>query len=298
MRENSTISIYRPGSQDAIQTVPITMSSKRVWKLMEEDSITLSFDLAVSVDFQVGDYIDDDVFGHFTISEDPLPADYDPSTGAYKYTLRFDADWIGWKNKIFMLPYNGVRKETTWDLTDTLAGHLEVVIQNLYDLGYTKTVNNQTVCEYSYDIDTDTIDDPTKAVHVTYSGTTILDALKTLADAYQTEFWVVGGVIHFGKCEVGSTPIPFSMTPDDGRTINVENMVPTRNDSEYGNRFYVYGSTKNLPETYRKHLSFKVDHCTGNPISFGDSTRKVFKDMLVPQIVDTPQPQPTTYSGE
>ena len=296
MRSSSEISIYRPGSPaTVVQTVPITPASRRVWKLMDEDSITLSFNLAVSVDFQVGDYIDDEVFGHFTISEDPLPADYEPTTGAYKYELRFDADWVCWKNKVFMLTYGTgtqadpyVRKDTTWDLTDTLDNHLSVVLQNLTALGITG---------YSKFVDTTTVPDPAKAVHITYSGTSILDALKALADAYECEFWVEDKVIHFGKCETGSV-IDFSMTDDDSRTINVENIVPSRADNEYGNRFWVYGSTKNIPETYRKHLTFKVSDWSGHPYPmFKDTTRVVDASMLTRRLVNRASPITSQYAG-
>ena len=255
---------------------------------MEEDNITLSFNLAVSVVFHIGDYIDDPVFGHFVISEEPVPADYDPITGAYKYTLRFDADWIFWKNYILMLTYNGARRETSWVLTDTLENHLSVVIQNLTAVGYTG---------YSINADANTVPDKGKAVCVTYSGTSILDALKNLANAYECEFWVADKVILFGKCEMG-TDIHLSMSDEGGRTINVANMVPTRNDSEYGNRFFAYGSTKNLPETYRKHLSFKADTTSriGGFTAFKDSMRSMFPDFLKRSVVQASNPVQHSYT--
>ena len=284
MRTHPDISIYRSNGV-LVATVPITAASRRRWRLMEEDCITLSFSLVDSVDFNIGDYVVDEVFGEFVISEDPLPADYDPSTGAYKYELRFDADWILWKNKVFMLPYDGVRTETTWVLTDVLENHLKVVVQNLTALGY---------AGYRYAVEQG-VRDANRAVCVTYSGTDILSALKTLADSYECEFWVESGTIHFGKCETGSS-ITFSMT--DGE-INAENMVPTRNDSEYGNRFWVYGSTKNIPDTYRKHLEFKADHYydEGTVILFKDTLRTVTKDMMTPRIVQSSSSTVVTYSG-
>lgn len=271
---------------------------------MEEDSITLNFQLANPKDFNVGDYIQDAVFGRFTISEDPLPADYDPKSGAYKYELRFDADWILWKNKVFMLTYGtgttittsgndiiiagtstgAIRKETEWVLTDNLQNHLAVLIDNLTAIGY---VSGSTPI-YSASVHTQDIADTKKAVCITYSGTSILDALKTLADSYECEFWVANNVIHFGKCEVGSV-IDLSMNDDDGRTINVENIVPSRAENEYGTRFYVYGSTKNIPETYRKHLSFKVDTVSGN--TFKDSVRPIYADMLTPRYIQNLTPE-------
>lgn len=262
---------------------------------MEEDCITLSFNLADSRDFAIGDYIDDEIFGRFTISEEPVPADYDPVSGAHKYELRFDADWIYWKNYILMFTSNGVRRETTWVLTDTLDNHLSVVLQNLQAIGYTgysKAVEN-------------TVEDPGRAVCLTYSGTSILDALKALAEAYKCEFWLTDEVvnntptrvIHFGKCQTG-TEETLSMTDEGNWTINVENMVPTRNESEYGNRFYVYGSTKNIPDTYRKHLAFKVDeYSEDGTVLFRDSVRSLSPQMFKSRAVLVPATETTVYAG-
>lgn len=304
MRNNSEITIHRAGRY---VSVPITPSSKRRWKLMEEDCIELAFNLASSVAFDIGDYVDDEVFGRFTISEKPAPADYDPSSGAYKYSLRFDADWVNWKNHLFMLTSgagtqvatdgddiivsvlddSAERRETEWVLTDILENHLRVFIDNLTEIGYTG---------YSARIHTDTVEDAKRAVSVTYSGTSLFDALKTLSEAYGCEFWVEDKVIHFGKCEVGNA-IPFSMT-DDNREINVENMTPIRNDAEYGNRFYVYGSTKNIPETYRKRLVFEASQITTRQgaVAFRDKERIIEPSMLTRRTVTVPLTS-RPYSG-
>lgn len=284
MRTTAIIPIIRPNGTEVI-SVPIKLASRRKWQLMEEDSITLYFNLADSVDFRIGDYIDDEVFGHFAISEDPIPADYDPVSGAYKYVLRFDADWVNWKNYILMLTSVGARRVTSWVLTDTLENHLSVVIQNLTAIGYTG---------YSYAVDSATVPDRGKAVCITYSGTSILDALKALAEAYECEFWVADNVIRFGKCSTGD-PIDLAM---EGQEINVENMVPTRNDSEYGNRFYAYGSTKNIPETYRKHLSFRADDFSrvGGYNAFRDTMRAISPEMLKRSIVQASSVATEMYS--
>ena len=260
---------------------------------MEEDGITLYFNLATSINFRVGDYIDDEVFGRFTISDDPLPADYDPDSGAYKYELRFDADWICWKNHIFMLTYGEgtvaspyVRRETEWVLTDTLDSHAAVIRQNLVALGY---------AGYSVNVHAADVPSHLEVICITYSGTSILDAIKTLCNSYSCEFWMDGKVLHFGKCETG-TAITLSMTSN----INVENMVPTRNDNQYGNRFFAYGSTKNIPETYRKHLEFVIDRwntASHRYITFKDTTREIDRTMMVRSVVKAETTSQRTYAG-
>lgn len=209
---------------------------------MAEDCIVLSFNLQESVSFKIGDYIDDEIFGRFYITEEPVPPEYIVDTGAYKYDLTFSREYIGFKNYVFMLTYGSTRRETNWTLTDKLSVHLDEIIRNLAILGFS----------YSYVIN---VDESEQAASITYSGTDIYSALNTLANTYQCEWWVNGNVIYFGKCEVGDA-IEFNLA-------NTESIAPSRNDDDYANRLYVFGSTQNIPDTYRKELVFKVSEKKG-----------------------------------
>ena len=276
MRSSSVITIKRGGSPYV--QVPITEGCVRRWKLMEQDCVVLQFNLAdnrltndTSKFFQIGDYIEDELFGLFYITDEPEPAEYDKDSGAYRFNLQFNREYIGWKNQIMMLTYDvegvstPVRRETQWTLTDSLENHMEEIMRNLTALGYDG---------YSYDINEDDVKGAAESVCVTYEGSSILDAIKTLADSYHCEWWVdASKVIHFGKCIVGADGDPIELTLAD----NVETMTPTRNNSEYANRLYVYGSTKNLPYSYRKRLVFKV---TGNTGGYYDAVRPLYPGYL------------------
>lgn len=271
MRQSSEIVIH--ATQNV--TVPITPDSRRRWRLMEEDSVVLSFNLTTSRAFAIGDWINDEIFGKFVITEEPTPPDYVVETGAYHYELRFDREYIGWKNYVFMLTYGTSRRETEWTLTDKLSVHLDEVVKNLSILGLT----------YTYVIDAEGSE---QAATVTYSGTDIYSALQTLADTYKCEWWVVGNVIHFGKCEVGET-VEFGLT-------NTETIAPSRNDNDYANRLYVFGSTKNIPDTYRKDLIFKVSEkqSVGSSVTLTwtdnkqiwNGTEEYSADNAISQIID------------
>ena len=129
---------------------------------MSEDNISLEFNLAEPISFQIGDYVNDEIFGIFYISEEVVPPDYNYQTGAYKYSLRFDRDYILWGNKVFRLTRAGdnslstgiTRGETTFTITDALEVHIQEIIRNLWSLGYfTIGGDGLFYCTYGYCID-------------------------------------------------------------------------------------------------------------------------------------------------
>ena len=291
---------------------------------MEEDSVTLSFNLVQPVDFLIGDYIIDDIFGLFYITESPSLPEYNVSNGAYKYQIRFDREYIGWKNILFQMTYDSViRKETDWVLTDYLERHVQEIIKNLAILGktYRYCIDGTTIVHYSNGVFASSqneefpiqsrfepAEDLNSAKSISYSGTNIYDAIKTgICEAYKCEFWVNDDVLCLGKCEMGTSEdaIDFSskdidsdwldfytsdnkdfhdaddrdfLVPGSTSETNVQKIRPSRNTSEYANRLYVFGSTKNLPYSYRKKLVFTV-----NAVAEGRFRDSNF--MLYPQMV-------------
>ena len=299
--------------------VPITPSCTRRWRLMEEDSITLSFNWETAIGFTIGDYIQDEIFGRFYITENVTPPD--TNGGAFKYTVRFDREYIGWKNLMFQMTRNingWVRKESDWVLTQSLHAHVQEVIKNLAILGESyRYCFGSTIWKYSSgvfitdgEIDTpfEAPEEYTSVKNIAYSGTNIYTALKNgICDAYRCEFWVVDDILCLGKCELGET-IDFKISPtedditffnaSDGRfftsdnqriivdlgtgAINVESFRPSKSNSEYANRIYAFGSTKNIPYSYRKKLVFNNDDSkTEDSVSyFRDSVRRLYTPMV------------------
>lgn len=241
-----------------IKTVLITPQSKYVYNLMSEHYIELVFVLEEAVHFTIGDYIDDELFGRFYIKEEQMPSD-EKTTDGYKYQLKFVAWYWMWNNYDCMmttqLKSNGVlgeriRKETQWNLTNDLQHQLIEVCKNLYVLGYMTSDSDTEIARHI------TIDSTLTTQHdshlVTYSDSKIIDVLNNCADMWGCEWWVSGTekdfVIHFGKCEGTGGAVDFK------RSENVESMSIQRNADTYANKFYVFGSTDNVPSTYRKEL--------------------------------------------
>lgn len=306
------ITIYRPAanSQAAeVQTVPITEESKRVFSLMSEDYIELHFTLAEAVAFEVGDYVDDELFGRFVITEKQMPS-YDTSTGGYDYSLKLEREYRKWKNWVFMLTSvmsNGtrVRKESNWALTSDLRLQGEEIIHNLDVIGETYNGRSYLLEIDGYDADGNAIpasEATAKELNMqkkaplikclAYTGTKILEALKSIADAWECEWWVTyetrngvkRGILHFGKCENEDTEKTFTLDS------NMENVSAQSNRSKFANRLLVFGSSQNVPDTYRKSLKFKATYAEskyvkdriplGNVTFAGDSDHRVTSDML------------------
>lgn len=286
----------------------ITTASKRKFHLMGEDSITLAFSLEEPEEFKVGDFIIDEVFGLFFLREKQFPT-YNKATGGYDYNLRFDRAYWLWDNHINMLtapfedalpivmdedngttildtsaiqridegtsPYYGKfpykRQEAVWCLTNSLAYHVEQILCNILaaDLTYYGRPYNARI-----------LPSATKAKEIrfiNYDAKRICESLTEIANEYECEWWVTYegtpavGWINFGKCELGNTAKEFVLGD------NVETMQASRDLTNYANRLYVFGGTKNVPESYRKKLLLHIDtqKTIDGVTCFLDSDRKV-----------------------
>ena len=226
-------------------TVVVGSGSVRRFALMGDDYVSLKFVVAEPLYIAIGDYIDTD-FGRFVIVSDQKP-NISKTTGGYEYELKFEAPHHAWKNKIAMLVYkqnvNNVekryRKESSWNHTADIITQAEAaIIDNLECLGMDYRVQLHGVDE----------DTASKSVLVTYDNTSIYDALTLIADAFDVEWWIVGNIIYFGKCQFGEETETVDLTLGE----NVSDMGNAKSSADFATRFYVYGSDKNL-RNYRKN---------------------------------------------
>ena len=218
--------------------------SVRRFALMGDDYVTLKFVVAEPLYIAIGDYIDTD-FGRFVIVSDQKP-NISKTTGGYEYELKFEAPHCAWKNKISMLVYKQkvgnvekrYRKESSWNHTADIITQAEAaIIDNLDCLGMDYRVQLHGVDE----------DTASKSVLVTYDNTSIYDALTLIADAFDVEWWIVGNIIYFGKCQFGEETESVDLVLGD----NVSDMGNAKSSADFATRFYVYGSDRNL-RNYRK----------------------------------------------
>lgn len=273
-RVSSTIDIMRGSS--IVKTVLITPRSVHSRRLMGDDYIQLEFSLETATEFQIGDYIVDEVFGKYIITAEQMPK-YNTTTGGYDYSLRFDAEYIQWKNFIHCLTVNDSnntlqRMESDWSLTDKLEVHAQQIADEVNliigasapDPAY----GGQTVNHTGYCIDV-TAEKASEVHFLSYNGTNIIDALNMIAEAWGCEWWVTYGtskvvdskrynkIIHFGECRLDNEPFDFSLGD------SVESVDISRDQQTYANRIYAFGGTKNVPEDYDRKLEFVINEVGG-----------------------------------
>ncbi len=233
-----------------VASVPITEKSVRRFMLMQEDCIVLAFDLPEPIELNIGDYIDDELFGRFVYVRQQMPG-YSVSDAAYQYNVTFEAGYRRWANFKFMLTeelsHSRYRKEVNWTLTADLSTHANEVLNNLVAIGETG---------YNVTIDTANIKSAAEVRYITYNSVDILSALSAMAEQWGCEWWVAGRTINFGKCEY-SLPVTPLFTLGDGQTqATCESITAQKDQQTYANRLYVFGSTRNVPDTYDRELVF------------------------------------------
>ena len=241
------ITIYSAQDVKLLELSNIGTGSKGYYSLMQHDYIVLDFSLETPIDFGIGSYVDltgqfDDALGgklskKYYVTEKQSPT-YNTATGGYDYELRLNAYYWLWNNFIFKYTPESAGSEASWSLTAALDVHLGVFLRNLASLGF--TFNGQA---YTYSIDS-TVQN--KAVAMTYDNVHLLDALFSLGgkDYYDCDVWITENVIHFGRCELGT-----SVKIERG----VEAQDITRSDSKgtFATRIYAFGSMRNIPTNYR-----------------------------------------------
>ena len=235
----------------------INEGSKRHFLLMQEDYITLLFSLSNPVYFKLGDYVDNEL-GIFELVDLYKPT-YNTTTGAYDYELRLDAYYWKWKNKKFFYTPETTGREAAWNLTATLDTHLNVFLDNMNALGYKFREE-----EFTYEIDS-TVENTSKLI--SYDNVNLIDALTQMAETWECEWWITEHVIHFGRCEY-SSPVDFKAGDlTDTENVNVNSMTRSDSQTTYATRIYAFGSTRNIPSSYRKELIFDVKEVNGRNIS-------------------------------
>lgn len=269
-------------------------------ELMKEDSITLKFSLAAPCAFELGDYVD---FAEHTNSypflqyqgryeliniKNAKPT-YNTTTGGYDYSLRLDAYYWKWANKILKFAPGTHGSESEWSITSTIENIGSIIAQNLRALNYKYRADsmgfilrNFEVQLYRMNGEVVGIDDPSEMITLTFNGNNIIEALNMIAQKANggrgCEWWVDENIIYFGKCERGEL-----ITIDP--TINAASIARANGENDMTNRIYAFGSKDNIPFHYRKNLHFKVDVVrAGN--SFADLKRPLRRDMFNPNAIE------------
>ena len=102
--------------------------------------------------------------------------------------------------------------------------------------------------EFVYEID-NTVANTSKLV--SYDNVNLIDALTQMAETWECEWWIENHKIRFGRCEY-SSPVDFKAGDlTDTENVNVNSMQRSDSQTTYATRVYAFGSTRNIPASYR-----------------------------------------------
>lgn len=227
-------------------SVPVTQDALVHYELMQSHYCKLSFKLYKPTYFLLGDFIDTP-YGRFELID--LTKAKDNDTIGYSYEIQFDAYYRKFKNKILKYRPNTGSQEATFSLTSKISTHVEVIMKSLayyakLDKSYLydpKFEGEGT--DYTYVIDASV--DANAAKLITYSNTSVLDAIANIAQTFECEWWFEGNILHFGTCENTNAIVDFRLND------NIVSMSSSQSQSTYANRVYAFGAARNLSSGYK-----------------------------------------------
>lgn len=232
------IQIYR-NNQPFFAIEDVCDGSKMSRQLMDHHYIVLKFSTEEPVYFEIGDSVEIADFGLFVLTSAYFPK-YNETTDGYDYELQMDAYYMSWKNKICKYRPQYGANETSFKLTTSVSVHLNVVLSNLKALNYKYHNKDFSVDYTTYNKE---VFDTEKRFLVEYSSISIIEALNTICETLDCEWWVDGSIIYLGYCEMNG-----QTTFEQG--VNMLSMSQSESKSSFITRLYAFGSDKNIPSGY------------------------------------------------
>ena len=232
------IQIYR-NNQPFFALEDVCDGSKMSRQLMDHHYIVLKFSTEEPVYFEIGDSVEIADFGLFVLTSAYFPK-YNETTDGYDYELQMDAYYMSWKNKICKYRPQYGANETSFKLTTSVSVHLNVILSNLKALNYKYHNKDFSVDYTTYNKE---VFDTEKRFLVEYSSISIIEALNTICETLDCEWWVDGPIIYLGYCEMNG-----QTTFEQG--VNMLSMSQSESKSSFITRLYAFGSDKNIPSGY------------------------------------------------
>mgnify|MGYP007020630278 FL=1 len=228
--------IYNRNGDELID-VPITSSAVRKRVLMGDNYVSLPFSHDTYIDFAPGSYIIYNGLKFEIIDVDKNRPTRNATTGGWDYTLQFD-DQERHMTRAIVFWLSQKPREAVFHGTTDLQSFGNLIVENMNAFVPAKNWKMRDL--------SDELKEGTKLV--SFNGDTCWNAVNTIAETFGVEWWTEQseGYIYlcFGKLEIG--------TEEDFVEGDVITSIPSRrgDDSNYGTRFYVFGSTRNLTEDY------------------------------------------------
>lgn len=210
-----------------LYAAPITKDAVFHHELMSSEYIELVFNEVTVIDIPIGAYVEYNG-SRYTVTNPVTP---DIIDGGYKYTIQFKADWMRWEGvTYFYINEFSQKNETSWSMTATPDLFLQMIVEN---------ISRATGKTYTFSYDSSL----TATKDLQFNNTTVLEALSMVANAFETEWWIEGAVIHLSRCEHGD-----ALALTCGQNIGIPSV---QRSSEYATRIYAFGSTRNITQDYQ-----------------------------------------------
>ena len=210
-----------------LYAAPITKDAVFHHELMSSEYIELVFNEVTVIDIPIGAYVEYNG-SRYTVTNAVTP---DIIDGGYKYTIQFKADWMRWEGvTYFYINEFSQKNETSWSMTATPDLFLQMIVEN---------ISRATGKTYTFSYDSSL----TATKDLQFNNTTVLEALSMVANAFETEWWIEGAVIHLSRCEHGD-----ALALTCGQNIGIPSV---QRSSEYATRIYAFGSTRNITQDYQ-----------------------------------------------
>lgn len=227
--------IIRSSTGVLLYDILIAEAAQFEQELMKSDQVTLSWNSDENTVIPVGAYIE------YKGEKYSLLDPYTPvqkNEVEWAHTPVFKSETMRWgKVPFFFYTYNSdnaiTGRETDWVLTDTPANFMAKVCES---------IKNETGALWTYSVDASLA----ASMTITFSSVDIFSALNSIANAFETEWWVdkTNKVLHLSKASFGE-----AVLLEVDSNIGVPT-VQSQNGKEYYNRFYAFGSTRNIPQEY------------------------------------------------
>jgi len=225
------IEIFRSGN--LVEAIKPNDDSTQLKKIMGENELQVSFELNHVVSFNIGDYCM--AYGErYSINQ--LPVITKVSTYRYEYSMVLQAQGFDLgKVQYLFFGDNNAMKESDFSLMGNADTFLDLIMKNLERVQPGVWQRGQTL--------------PTSYKNLSFSKDNCYNALGKIAEAFDTEFWIEGNVIHITKRSF-NTGWAFRHGKNKGLYEITRQLV---SDTDIITRLYVFGADKNLPPDYNNY---------------------------------------------
>lgn len=231
------IRIYAPGGATLLD-VPVTSKATHQQELMKMDQIHLEWSSPEYVRLPLGAYVQFEGITYI------LGKPYDPDSrdlGKYDYAPDFVHEIMLLQRVPFLLHRDdGV--ECDWNYTGLIQD-----LKNTIKAAILAAIGR----DYSIVID----EGVEGAISLSFSNVDIFSALNSIADGLKCEWWTEeqtsgqagNAIIHFGPKCIHEHNEAETLELTAGQEVSYPS---SNNKGEFYNRFYVFGSTRNIPQDY------------------------------------------------